>query len=483
MVGQGRLVHALDQRIVPPGADAVAQHDRREGIGLEPLPVVDRDAARGAEQVDLVLQRVGHLHVGAIAPEFGIRAVRELVVQDDEVAHEFVALRGQAVEFVGQFRAAVAVGEVLEQPADRQFDDVDARRFERFEEAARQAHRHAVLDPRLAPPARREAQLARGLERLGVHAVQQHAPRLLVRHESVAVHVAVAVAVLQRDAPLPARGLRRRPRVRREAVGQGAGHGLRAVTGQHGAPVLVAGLVHAFDQQAAEARAIDEQVALDAAAVLQLQGRDEARFRMLLDVADRALDALHAARRRVLAQVQRIQARIELERIGVGIGGAGLVAVRRHEPVLVRHHRRDRPFFVRRHIRVVAREAQPDHEGRTVLDRRAEIAETVEEAVAEVAPVAEVDAQLERGLRAPDEIRPVDAERVVVVADRRQRGLPHADGADLRRLDEDDLARPAQLERERRRGHPAGGTAAHDDDFTDGLVGHGVLQYRNAGRK
>ena len=53
------------------------------------------------------------------------------------------------------------------------------------------------------------------------------------------------------------------------AAGLLAGHGHRAIAGQPVGPVVVAGLQRLLDQQAAESRAIDEQVAGDARAGLQ----------------------------------------------------------------------------------------------------------------------------------------------------------------------------------------------------------------------
>jgi len=113
--------------------------------------------------------------------------------------------------------------------------------------------------------------------------------------------------------------------------------------------------------------------------------------------------------------------------------------------------------------------------GRAVLDGRAEVAEAVEEAVADVAPVAELDAELEAALRLPDEVGAVQAQGAVVGADGRQRGFADADGADVGRLHQHDLAgrRAAHLRKalgQRRGRHPAGGAAAHDDDLADGRV-------------
>ena len=62
-------------------------------------------------------------------------------------------------------------------------------------------------------------------------------------------------------------------------------------------PVLVAGLERPFDQQAAKAGAVDEQVGRQAAAAVQRDAVDEAVLRSLDDLDDLALYPLDAARR------------------------------------------------------------------------------------------------------------------------------------------------------------------------------------------
>src|SRR3546814_14906481 len=75
--------------------------------------------------------------------------------------------------------------------------------------------------------------------------------------------MAVAGAVLERDAPLPARAVRGRTG---EGIGRpdiGGRHRDRAVGGQPARPVLIARAKLFLDQQAAKARTVDKQVARD----------------------------------------------------------------------------------------------------------------------------------------------------------------------------------------------------------------------------
>ncbi len=65
----------------------------------------------------------------------------------------------------------------------------------------------------------------------------------------------------------------------------------------------------------AEARAVDEQIAFDAGAILEDDRLDEAGLAILGDVDDAAFRAHHALRLGHAAQVAGVQARIELEGI------------------------------------------------------------------------------------------------------------------------------------------------------------------------
>ena len=70
-------------------------------------------------------------------------------------------------------------------------------------------------------------------------------------------------------------------------------------------------------------------------------------------------------------------------------------------------------------------------------------AERMDVRCAQPRPVHELDAELEAGLRRAHELVLVDPHRAVEIHDRRNRGLAHADGADLVRLDQLDRIRHA----------------------------------------
>ena len=92
------------------------------------------------------------LMVRAVLPEFGIVALRGLVVEDDEVADVLEQSLHPPVVLVALDRVEALVGEQASGSADAALDEVDAGRFQRLDEAARKAERDDVAVPgELAP--------------------------------------------------------------------------------------------------------------------------------------------------------------------------------------------------------------------------------------------------------------------------------------------------------------------------------------------
>src|SRR5262245_2644986 len=85
--------------------------------------------------------------------------------------------------------------------------------------------------------------------------------------------------------------------------------------------------------------------------------------------------------------------------------------------------------------------------------------------IADVRPVLEPDAELERCSGRAHELLLVDAQQLVGHTHRWNGGFPDSDGADLLRLDERDVEQLAELLRNGGRRHPTGSAAAGDDDF------------------
>ena len=160
-------------------------------------------------------------------PERRVVALGGRVMQHEEVA-DFLELDArQRVEFVDGRLIEPVAREHEQQPRDRGEHQVDAGRFERLEETAREAERDAILLPDLLAPPGHETQRPRRVQRLAVEPAEQQARRLVVAHELAAVHVAVAGAVLQRNAPLPAGFARGGARVGSGGRDALAGHGHR----------------------------------------------------------------------------------------------------------------------------------------------------------------------------------------------------------------------------------------------------------------
>src|SRR3546814_17996024 len=80
-------------------------------------------------------------------------------------------------------------------------------------------------------------------------------------------------------------------------------------------PFGIAGVERAFDEQAAKARAVDEQVAFDDAAVVECERGYEAILGIEPDVGDLAFAAAHALFLGVAATEARIGGGVEMDRV------------------------------------------------------------------------------------------------------------------------------------------------------------------------
>src|SRR6185437_9509411 len=359
------------------------------------------------------------------------------------------------------------------QAGDCRLDHVDGGGLQRFQKTRRQADRDDVPVPGFAALSGGETQHARFADRGSVELPQQGGRGFVIADVSTGVHVAVAGAVLQRDAPGPAGLARGAAHERRGRTGVFAGHDHCAVARQPMRPVLVAGVQGLLDQQPAETGAIEEQVALDAFAAFQYHRLDETVVAAQLHIDDRAFGTTHPQILRITTQQPPVQARVEM----VGVGDVGQrriswhVGGRRHE---LAARPRQRVQGIRAQFVGDAQTArlQPELVERQRADVVAQAAETMEIAVADARPVDELDAELEGATGLLDEADIVDAEQVVEQFQMWHGGLAHADRADLFRFHQTDRAVPAQDPRQAGRGHPAGRAAADDDNLLDCRADH-----------
>src|SRR5579875_3424472 len=85
-------------------------------------------------------------------------------------------------------------------------------------------------------------------------------------------------------------------------------------------------------------------------------------------------------------------------------------------------------------------------------------------AVADLAPVVELDAELERAIGFSDEFRLIDFQQAVEGREVRNGGLADADRANLLRFYQDDIDRATEGLGDRGGTHPSRGSTADDGD-------------------
>src|SRR5690349_1343530 len=192
-----------------------------------------------------------------------------------------------------------------------------ASRFKWLEKPAGKSERHAVLVPEFPPPPGLEAQQSRIGQRLAFDMLQKRRGGLVIADVARTVDVSVACPVLQGNSPLPAGLMSPGARVRNETFRPAlAGDRERAIARQPVRPVLVAGAQRLFDEQPAETRAIQKEIAGNRGAIFQANRFDEPALAMAIDADDLAFDANDATLLGVTPQESGVEPRVEVERIG-----------------------------------------------------------------------------------------------------------------------------------------------------------------------
>ena len=127
--------------------------------------------------LDVLAQGVWDRHVRAVAPQLAVAAPIEVVVQDQEIAHALQLAIGNAVVIIAHGRIEIPVRKHGEQPQDAGLDEMQAGRFQRFEESAREADGHDVAVPAQFAAPGHESQRAWLGQRLAVEIGQQRRGR------------------------------------------------------------------------------------------------------------------------------------------------------------------------------------------------------------------------------------------------------------------------------------------------------------------
>ena len=168
----------------------------------------------------------GSGHVAASAPE-GLVALVGVIVEDQEVAHALPFEIALAVEFVAIGLFDIAAGNQLQEARNGRLDHVDAGGFERLHETRRKSHGDDVMRPHPLPLFPVVKRISRGSPAaFALDIGEQKRSGVVVAQICAGIDEAVAGAMLQRNAPLPARSMRGRTRVGGEVCSARRGQAL-----------------------------------------------------------------------------------------------------------------------------------------------------------------------------------------------------------------------------------------------------------------
>ena len=229
--------------------------------------------------------------------------------------------------------------------------------------------------------------------------------------------------MLQRNAPLPAGLARHRAGVGGEITAAGARYREGAVAGQQVRPVIEPGLHRPLDQQRAKAGAVDEEIGFQPAVAIEHECRNISGFAVALHPLDGTFGAQGTPRFGIMAQECGIERGVEV------------IGVRQVRTARPRHAQIARGDLVGRIMRQVLRMAerlgaQPVMAKSDKARRLPDRAKRVHVAMAFTAPAIERDAELEAAFGLAQELGLVDAQRLIEMADLRDRRFAHADRAD-----------------------------------------------------
>ena len=201
-------------------------------------------------------------------------------MKDKEIANARIFLAGQAIERVFLRLRHPIERQQRNQLVNPRIHKVQRGGFKRLHKARCQTKRDNILVPKLFTSTGYKAQEIWFSAGFSSDVVDQNAMCLIIRHIFIAIDMAVAVAVLQGNLPLPSRRMGSCAGVRQwsTAIFTQAWQCYRTVAGQIIGPIVIPRFQRLFDQQAAEAGAINKQIALQHVAIFHGHRRYKTAF-------------------------------------------------------------------------------------------------------------------------------------------------------------------------------------------------------------
>ena len=204
----------ISSGVIGVGRNILADKDGEPALLLEQATFIFRHDRPASERIDFILQAIGPCHLPHIAPQLAVIALVGDIMQHQEVPDPLELQIHKTIILVVITIRAGAIREERNQVHNPALNQIDAGRFQRLEKPTGQANRDTVFIPQFPPFAGQEEKLLRISQGLPFQILHQRIDGVLVTDIAIAIDMAVADPVLQRNAPLPATHARRCASVR-----------------------------------------------------------------------------------------------------------------------------------------------------------------------------------------------------------------------------------------------------------------------------
>ena len=99
-VGQLRIIHHVDDRVIRRGHDSLAEHNLAPAVLAKDIGNILKDITGLSKQINFLLEGFRYGHTRNVLPEPTVVPFRCMVVQDDKVSYKLELLAHLSVKFI-----------------------------------------------------------------------------------------------------------------------------------------------------------------------------------------------------------------------------------------------------------------------------------------------------------------------------------------------------------------------------------------------